>query len=119
MIWLMIHETVVAKDGLSSLVAVIYWFASPRRVVFHTFSRIVRAIAAPLLQLLLGIVIKRAFGLNRECPSVAATQLSLLRRYINSALLSQQVLKEAFSILGSHYEIVSVGFLPARQSRYF
>lgn len=56
----------------------------------------------------LGIVVKRCLGLNRESATANASQMTLLRRYINSSLLSQQSLKKAFDILGTHYEMTSV-----------
>ncbi|KAF8159331.1 AMP-dependent synthetase and ligase [Crassisporium funariophilum] len=104
----MFDQTQIARQGLNDMESVIYWFASPRRVLFHALSRIVRALFRPLIQLALGIVVKRALGTNVDTPSRSVSQMSLLRRYISSTLLSQQALKEAFSILGTHYEVVSV-----------
>ncbi|KAF8997871.1 AMP-dependent synthetase and ligase [Cyathus striatus] len=105
---LMFDETTIANDGLNAVESVIHWFSSPRRILFHGFSRIVRAICTPLVQLALGIIVKRAFGLNREGPAEQMTQLVLLRRYINSSLLSQDAFKRACALLGTHYEVVSV-----------
>ncbi|RDB18500.1 putative peroxisomal-coenzyme A synthetase [Hypsizygus marmoreus] len=110
MIWLMLDQTILAHDNLNAMESVIYWFASPNRVLFHALSRVVRATLTPLLHLVLGIMVKRAFGLNTECSAADSSQLSILRRYINSVLLSQQALKQAFLILGSHYETVSMVF---------
>lgn len=107
-ILLMLHENILVADGFNSLEAVIRWFASPERVLYHALSRAVRATLTPLFQIALGVVVKRIFGLNVECPAAGASQLSVLRRYINSVLLSQEVLQRAFRILGPHYEIVSV-----------
>ncbi|KAJ6617908.1 AMP-dependent synthetase and ligase [Mycena sp. CBHHK59/15] len=107
-VWLMINETTIIKASLNALESVVVWFASPERVMYHALSRVVRALIAPLLQLVLGILVKRAFGLNKECTSFEATQLSLLRRYINSHILSESALRSAFSILGTHYEVVSI-----------
>lgn len=107
-IWLLVTQTRILTTGLNGLESVVYWFASPQRILYHALSRVVRAVIVPLLQLLLGIIVKRAFGVNNECLASDATQVSLLRRYINSRLLSQHKLKLAFSILGTHYEIVSV-----------
>lgn len=67
-----------------------------------------RAIATPLLQLIIGIVVKRSLGLNQEGPASNMGQWTLIKRYINSSLLSQHVLKRAFDILGTHYELTSV-----------
>jgi hypothetical protein len=105
----MINQTQIIKENLNSLESVVNWFSSPDRVLFHAISRIVRALITPVFQLLLGILVKRIFGLNKACSFSHATQLSLLRRYINSRLLSKSILKTAFSILGNHYEVVSVG----------
>ena len=113
----MINDTVILKVNLNALESVIEWFASPKRIVWHCLSRVVRVTVIPLLQLILGIIVKRAFGLNREGLTSEASQLSLLRRHINSSLLSQQVLKRAFSILGSHYEVVSVSSDPSHAPR--
>jgi hypothetical protein len=105
----MIQEVQFLATGLNALEAVIWWFADPRRVAYHTLSRVVRAIMTPVLQLILGIAVKRLMGLNKECRTEEYTQTMLLRRYINSAILSQILLRDAFSILGAHYEITSVG----------
>ncbi|KAJ7777390.1 acetyl-CoA synthetase-like protein [Mycena metata] len=107
-VWLMVKEVHIATSQLNALEAVVYWFSSPQRVIYHALSRVVRAVMTPILQLVLGIIVKRLFGLNKETDTAGATQWSLLRRYINSRLLSKQALKAAFSILGTHYEVVSV-----------
>ncbi|KAI3616310.1 peroxisomal-coenzyme a synthetase, partial [Moniliophthora roreri] len=44
----------------------------------------------------------------RVASSADASQITLLKRYINSHLLSKRRLKDAFSLLGNHYEIVSI-----------
>ncbi|KAJ7263785.1 acetyl-CoA synthetase-like protein [Mycena rebaudengoi] len=107
-VFLMINQTEIITDNLNALESVVNWFSSSDRVAFHALSRVVRALITPLIQLALGILVKRLLGLNHACPSSKATQLSLLRRYINSHLLSKSALKNAFSILGTHYEVVSV-----------
>jgi hypothetical protein len=98
--------------NLNDLEGVIYWFASPKRIIFHVLAWVVRDLFRPLIHLASGILVKRAFGLNSEDPSSSTSQIVLLRRYINSILLSRQELKEAFAILGTHYEMVSVSFVP-------
>uniref|UniRef100_A0A0W0FS65 Putative AMP-dependent synthetase and ligase n=1 Tax=Moniliophthora roreri TaxID=221103 RepID=A0A0W0FS65_MONRR len=107
-LWLMIDQAIVLRDGLSSLVSVIYWFAAPQRVTFHVVARVVRAVITPILHVALSILVKRLFGLNKECAAADASQITLLKRYINSHLLSKRRLKDAFSLLGNHYEIVSI-----------
>ncbi|OSD06234.1 acetyl-CoA synthetase-like protein [Trametes coccinea BRFM310] len=92
----------------SELERVIVWFASPNRVAWHSLVRIVRVIFPPVLQVVFGIVLKRIMGLNREGPATQASQWSLLRRYINGTLLSQEALKRAYDIVGSHYEVTSI-----------
>ncbi|KAK7050753.1 peroxisomal-coenzyme a synthetase [Favolaschia claudopus] len=110
-IWLMTHETDIFQGSENDLESVIDWFANPERVSYHALSRIVRALVTPLLQLLLGILVKRIFGLNRATSVYSQpTQLALLRRYINSHTLSRRILRSSFAILGTHYEIVSVIF---------
>jgi hypothetical protein len=108
----MLDQTFITKANLNALESVIYWFADPHRVVWHALSRVVRATVTPILQLVLGIIVKRMFGLNREGLTSEASQWSLLRRHINSSLLSQQTLQRAFTLLGSHYDVVSVSFDP-------
>ena|SRR6266567_9386422 len=108
----MVDLTHIHRQDLNDLEAVIYWFASPKRIMFHALSRTVRALFRPLIQLAFGILVKRAFGLNSEYPTSSTSQIVLLRRYINSILLSHRKLQEAFSILGTHYEMVSVSFIP-------
>ncbi|KAF7309534.1 Peroxisomal-coenzyme A synthetase [Mycena indigotica] len=108
-IWLMVHRVDMAfADNLNAVEAVVYWFSSPERVAYHALSRVVRAVITPLLRLVCGILVKRAFGLNREMVTADMTQWVHLRRYINSVLLSQSALKSAFSILGTHYEVISI-----------
>jgi len=107
----MVNLTRIQHQNLNDLEAVIYWFASPKRVVFHALSRTVRVLFRPLIQLALGILVKRILGLNSE-QSNSASQIVLLRRYINSILLSREEMREAFLILGTHYEMVSVSSTP-------
>ncbi|KAJ7127673.1 AMP-dependent synthetase and ligase [Mycena epipterygia] len=108
-VWLMINETDIIKEHLNALESVVDWFATPERVGYHALSRVVRSLITPLLQLALGILVKRAFGLNTETSVYSQpTQLALLRRYINSHTLSKSALRSAFSILGTHYEVVSI-----------
>ena len=104
----MMKYSSVAKKNLNSLESLIFHFASPRRVALHLLSVVARAVLTPLIHLVLGIAIKRLLGLNTACPAENDTQLTHLRRYLNSVLLSQEVLHKAFIILGSHSEIVSV-----------
>ncbi len=104
----MIKEVQITTAGLNALEAVIWWFADPRRVAYHALSRIVRALFTPVLRLILGIALKRLMGFNPECSAEGYTQVMLLRRFINKNILSQDALHGAFSILGIHYEIVSV-----------
>ncbi|KAJ7206571.1 acetyl-CoA synthetase-like protein [Mycena pura] len=107
-VFLMVNQTQIITANLDALESVVEWFSSRDRILFHAVSRIVRALITPLLQVLLGILVKRALGLNKPGPFSEATQLSLLRRYINSRLLSQRALKTVFAILGNHYEVVSI-----------
>ena len=113
----MFTERILQKPRMNALEAIIWWFATPERVALHLLSKVVRATVTPILLLFLGILVKRMFGLNKECASADATQLSLLRRYINSFLLSQEVQKQAFRILGYHYEIISVRIFLSRFAR--
>ncbi|KAI0639967.1 acetyl-CoA synthetase-like protein [Trametes polyzona] len=92
----------------SELERVIVWFASPDRVAWHSLARIIRVIFPPVLQVIFGIIVKRSMGLNREGPAADASQWALLRRYINGNLLSQDALKRAYDIVGSHYETTSI-----------
>ena len=93
-----------------SVKGVIAWFAYPRRIGWHYVARIVRNSMPPLINVILGIIVKRSFGLNREGSMRNATELSLLRRWFNTELLSQPQLRRAFAILGTHYEMTSVLF---------
>ncbi|KIM44384.1 hypothetical protein M413DRAFT_67790 [Hebeloma cylindrosporum] len=106
-IFAMVDLTHIQRQDLNDLEDVIYWFASPKRVAFHALSRAVRALFTPLIQLAFGILVKRALGLNSE-HNTSTSRIVLLRRYISSILLSHEALKEAFSILGTHYEMVSI-----------
>ncbi|KZT25194.1 acetyl-CoA synthetase-like protein [Neolentinus lepideus HHB14362 ss-1] len=93
--------------GLNPLELVILWFASPRRIMWHTLARIIRVVFPPVIQLVLGIALKRLMGLNRGGPMKTASQWALARWHINHALLSQRDLSRAFDILGTHYEMTS------------
>jgi cellobiose-specific phosphotransferase system component IIC len=105
---LMLNKTYFARHDVKVLQSVIFHFASPRRIALHMLSVVARAVLTPLLQLVFGIAVKRLLGLNTACAAANTTQLASLRRYINSVLLSRQALHKAFTIIGSHYEIVSV-----------
>ncbi|KAF9068413.1 AMP-dependent synthetase and ligase [Rhodocollybia butyracea] len=108
-LWVMIFDTNILLDNSpNSLVSVVFWFSAPERVLWHAVSRMVRATCTPLLHLFLAILVKRIFGLNKPGQADNASQLVLLRRYINSTLLSQGKLKDAFSLIGTHYEGVSI-----------
>ncbi|CDO73079.1 hypothetical protein BN946_scf185007.g133 [Trametes cinnabarina] len=96
------------NDLGSELERVIVWFASPNRVAWHSLVRIIRVIFPPVFQVVFGIILKRIMGLNCEGPAANASQWVLLRRYINGMLLSQDALKRAYDIVGSHYEVTSV-----------
>lgn len=91
-----------------SVKGVIAWFAYPRRIGWHYVARIVRNILPPLINLVLGILIKRCMGLNREGSMRNATQISLFRRWLNNQLLSQPNIRRAMAILGTHYDMTSV-----------
>ncbi|KAJ7917936.1 hypothetical protein B0H13DRAFT_2439611 [Mycena leptocephala] len=108
-LWFMMNEVKIVEEQWSPLESIVAWFATPQRALYHILSRNVRALITPLLQLALGILIKRALGLNKEtCLYSNPPQIALLRRYINSYTLSKSVLMTAFSILGTHYEGVSI-----------
>ena len=111
-IYAMVVPARIRHDDLNDLEAVIYWFASPTRIVFYALSRSVRALFIPLIHLALGILVKRAFGLNSEINTSSTSQIVLLRRYINSILLSPKKVRQALLILGSHYDMVAVSFIP-------
>lgn len=106
-LWAMISNTTIREEGLNSVESVINWFANPTRVRFHVVARIMRVVGAPLVRVFFGIIVKRLMGLNKE-GAQGATQLALLRRYINGVILSQYTLKHAFDVLGTHYEMTSV-----------
>ncbi|THH02453.1 hypothetical protein EW026_g448 [Hermanssonia centrifuga] len=106
----MINSTSIQEHGLNSVESVINWFANPVRVGFHIFARMLRVVVAPIFQVFFGIIVKRLMGLNQEGTIEGASQWSLLRRYVNSVLLSQYTLKHAFDVLGTHYEMTSIVF---------
>jgi len=106
-IYFMILNTIIQVQGLNSLESVIWWFADPQRVFWHAVGRVMRAVVQPLLQVFLGIIVKRLMGLNREGPHADSSQLSIIRRYINSQTLSQSTLRRAFDILGTHYQMTT------------
>lgn len=105
---LLMNQAKFSSNGLQPLESVILRFASGGRIAFHMVSVVARAVLVPLLHLVLGIAVKRMLGFNTPCAAANATQLTILRRYVNSVLLSRGALHRAFMILGSHYEIVSI-----------
>ncbi|KAG7094621.1 putative NRPS-like protein biosynthetic cluster [Marasmius oreades] len=107
MLWLMFDLTFIVIEREEPLITVIVWFANPTRVAFHIAAKAVKAVVVPLLRLGLGLMLKRILGLNTECRGTPS-QMSLFRQFVNSKLLSQKKLRDAFSILGAHYEVVSI-----------
>ncbi|KAF5361190.1 hypothetical protein D9758_009022 [Tetrapyrgos nigripes] len=107
-LWGMFETTELVQPGVPPMVSIIFWFSAPKRVFFHVLSRMTRNTLVPVLQVVLGVIVKRLFGLNKECTASEASQLALLRRFINGTLLSQPKMKKAFSIVGNHYEVVSI-----------
>ncbi|EIN09770.1 acetyl-CoA synthetase-like protein [Punctularia strigosozonata HHB-11173 SS5] len=106
----MILTTDLAVHGLHPVESVIEWFATPRRILWHVVARVVRVVLAPIIQMILGIALKRIMGMTTEHSVEHTTQWILLRRYINSSLLSQYTLKHAFDVFGTHYEATSMVF---------
>ena len=107
-IYAMIGNQSRFKRDTSTIEGVIRWFSSPTRLKFYICSVIIRALLTPLIRLALGIMVKRLLGLIVESKSWDSSQMALLRRYINSMILSENTLDDAFRILGVHYEAVSV-----------
>ncbi|TBU54902.1 acetyl-CoA synthetase-like protein [Dichomitus squalens] len=97
-----------SAGNLTAVERVIVWFSSPARVAWHAFARIVRLTCTPVLQLILGIVVKRIMGLNSEVYAEDASQWALTRRFINLHLLSTHAMKRAFDITGSQPETISI-----------
>ena len=97
----------IHTHGVQKLGSIILYFASPRRIGLHMFSVAIRALLTPSLQLFLGILVNRLLRLG-AARGPADSQRRLLRRFINSFLLSREVLSPVFKILGSHYEDVAV-----------
>ncbi|WFD31272.1 putative NRPS-like protein biosynthetic cluster [Malassezia sp. CBS 17886] len=93
-----------------SLESVIAWYAFPHRIGYHFLARIVRKILPPLINLVLGIIIKRILGFNRAGSMRNASQLALFRRWMTLQLLSRHHIKRALDVLGTHYEMTSVIF---------
>ena len=106
-IYIMIQQTVLQVDGLNNLESVIWWFADPERVLWHAVGRVMRAVIQPLLQVFLGIVVKRLMGFNREGLHADSSHWSIIRRHINSQTLSQSALRRAFEIVGAHYQMTT------------
>ncbi|KAI5895638.1 uncharacterized protein SCHCODRAFT_02686995 [Schizophyllum commune H4-8] len=110
MLYLMFEYTVVLREGMNPLQSVIYWFAEPRRIVFHVVARVVRAVCTPLLSLFLGIIVKRIMGLQRPGDAKQYSEYQRLRRWINDKLVGQGAIKKATAVLGTHYQTVSIIF---------
>ncbi|PKI82503.1 putative NRPS-like protein biosynthetic cluster [Malassezia vespertilionis] len=91
-----------------SLQGVIAWYAWPRRIGYHFLARVVRKLLMPLVHVFISILIKRLMGFNHAGSMRNASQMALFRRWLNSRLLSQWRLRQAFGVLGTHYEMTSV-----------
>ncbi|KAI0777797.1 acetyl-CoA synthetase-like protein [Trametes elegans] len=100
----------IGSDGLSSLEAIIRWFSSPTRIGWHVLARICRELFPSVIQVFLGIIVKRTLGFHREMLVEEMSQWTLTRRYIYNTILSQQTIKSAFDLIGSHYELTSIIF---------
>ncbi|KAF9254935.1 acetyl-CoA synthetase-like protein [Marasmius fiardii PR-910] len=106
-LWFMFDLTFRLSKAESALISVMLWFANPVRVAFHILAKAVAVVVVPVIRLGLGIMVKRVVGLNTECHG-NPSQLFLFRQYLSSKLLSQKKLRDAFAVLGSHYEVVSM-----------
>lgn len=93
------------QDSLESVIA---WYAYPTRIGYHFLARVIRKILPPLVNLVCGILIKRILGFNRAGSMRNASQIALFRRWMTDQLLNQRKLNQAFQIIGTHYEMVSV-----------
>ena len=102
--------SVADSDSSDSLQTILAWYAYPHRIGYHIFARIIRKIFPPMINLVLGIIVKRILGLNSPGSMRNASQLALFRRWMTAQLLSQYRLKRAFEIIGTHYEMTSVVF---------
>ncbi|KAK1232838.1 putative NRPS-like protein biosynthetic cluster [Marasmius sp. AFHP31] len=107
LLWRMLSLLFEVEPTKGAFAPVIVWFANPTRIGYHLAAKSVKAAVVPILRILLGIVVKRVLGLNKECRGTPS-QLFLLRQFISSKLLSQRRLRDAFTVLGAHYENVSV-----------
>lgn len=97
-------------DSHDSVKGVIRWYSWPPRIGYHFLARVIRNLLPPLINLVLGILVKRVIGFNRAGSMRNASQLVLFRRWLTGQLLSQRQLKQAFGLLGTHYEMTSVVF---------
>ena len=76
----MINQTQIITANLNALDSGGHWFSTTERVLSYGVSRVVRLIT-PVLQMVLGILVKRVFGLNTagmpwgrpNCPYYDAT----------------------------------------------
>ncbi|KAI0674678.1 acetyl-CoA synthetase-like protein [Trametes maxima] len=100
----------IGADGLSNLEAIIRWFASPTRIGWHVLARICRELFPSVIQVFLGILVKRMLGFHTEMLVSEMSQWTLTRRYIYNSILDQKTVKSAFDLLGSHYEMTSMIF---------
>ncbi|KAI0360304.1 acetyl-CoA synthetase-like protein [Trametes cingulata] len=100
----------INSDGLSDLEAIINWFASPTRIGWHTLARICRELFPSIIQVFLGIIVKRTLGFHKEMLVSEMSQWTLTRRFIYNSLLDQKTIKSAFDLIGSHYETTSIIF---------
>ncbi|KAI8060739.1 hypothetical protein BC940DRAFT_149570 [Gongronella butleri] len=97
----------VSRGSLFS--KLVLYFAGPSRVGYHLLAVAVKHNVVPILHLMLAIIIKRLF-MKRTVPGARTddNQLTELRYALQRALLDPKELSVVFSMLGSHYELVSI-----------
>lgn len=109
-IYFMARFSDMRVSNLNSVASVAFWFSKPMTIAYFALAQVLRVVARPLLQIILGILIKRVMGIYRKAPQSAAHvgQWALTTKYICRSLLSRECLNGAFDVVGGHPVIISV-----------
>ena len=117
-IYCMVEGVVTHNEGFNPAESVIIWFATPHRIAYHLLARVLRDVLQPLVQVVCGIMVKRAMGLNSAGEASIQSHWLLLQRYITQVLLSQKTLQRVGDVFGTHYEVTSVSCRTDRWTTY-
>ena len=85
------------------------WLCNLERIPYFLGLRLVRALVAPIIYMLLAILVKRLIiGKFKEGPRDTHSQWQLSRHYLAEKLFSREKIQDVTELIGRHYELVSI-----------